>query len=82
MRDWTSVSNYHAEYYKASIPHKYDRQLRCYQMNVVFLEESPINACLCGCSEEKNSQKIAYTFSEGSHRLCIDKKYINNTNKR
>lgn len=44
-------------------------------MNVVFLEENPIAACLCGCSE-KNSQKIAYTFFEGFHRLCMDKKYI------
>ena len=44
-------------------------------MNIVYLEENPVIAKTCGC-KEKNRQKITYAFSEDSHSLCMDKKYI------
>jgi hypothetical protein len=44
-------------------------------MNIIYLEENPVIAKTCGC-KEKNRQKITYAFSEESHSLCMDKKYI------
>ena len=44
-------------------------------MNVVYPQENPITARTCGC-KEKNRQKVTYAFSEEFHSLCMDKKYI------
>ena len=44
-------------------------------MNIIYLEENPVTAKTCGC-KEKNRQKVTYAFSEESHSLCMDKKYI------
>jgi hypothetical protein len=44
-------------------------------MNIVYPEENPITARTCGC-REKNRQKVTYAFSQESHSLCMDKKYI------
>ena len=44
-------------------------------MNIIYLEENPVIAKTCSC-KEKNRQKISYAFSEQSHSLGMDKKYI------
>jgi DNA-binding protein YbaB len=44
-------------------------------MNIVYPEENPITAKTCGC-REKNRQKVTYAFSREFHSLCMDKKYI------
>lgn len=44
-------------------------------MNIVYPEENLITAKTCGC-REKNRQKVTYAFSQEFHSLCMDKKYI------
>ena len=44
-------------------------------MNIVYPQQNPVTAKTCGC-KEKNRQKVTYAFSEEFHSLCMDKRYI------
>jgi len=44
-------------------------------MNIIYPEGNLITAKTCGCLE-RSKRKVTYAFSEDSHSLCMDKKYI------
>jgi hypothetical protein len=45
-------------------------------MNIAYSEVPfMVEAKTCGC-KEKNIQKVTYSFTDGYHGLCIDKKDI------
>jgi hypothetical protein len=45
-------------------------------MNIAYSEVPfMVEAKTCGC-KEKNMQKVTYSFTDGYHSLCIDKKDI------
>jgi len=44
-------------------------------MNIFSADPNLVTAKTCGCTE-KETQKVAYAFSESFHSICLDKKDI------